>query len=111
MTTFVYLGKYTSKGAQGALKDTFVVRDQEMRKVFETLGGRLVTYGFTMGEFDFIIVAEVPDRKAALVPPLIASAAGTVSTRTMELMTPLEMDQIASLAQTSGFRVAGEASR
>jgi uncharacterized protein with GYD domain len=111
MTTFVYLGKYTSKGVLGALKDTFVVRDQEMRKVFATLGGRLLTYGFTTGEFDFIIVAEVPDRKAALVPPLLAGASGTVNTMTLELIAPSEMDEIAALAQTAGFRVAGEASQ
>lgn len=110
MPTFVYLGKYTSKGINGAITDTFVARDQEMRRVFESFGGRLLTYGFCMGEYDFIIVAEVPNRKAALVPPMIAGAAGTVNVISIELMSPSEMDEISKLAQSAGFKVAGEAS-
>lgn len=110
MPTFVYLGKYTSKGIHGAMKDTFVARDAEMKKVFESFGGRLLTYGFCMGKYDFIIVADVPNRKAALVPPMIAGAAGTVNVVSIELMSPSEMDEISKLAQSAGFKVAGEAS-
>lgn len=109
MLTFVYLGKYTARGIQGAMKDSFVAREDEMRKVFASLGGKLLTYGFCMGEYDFIIVAEVPNRKAALAPPMIAGAAATVTVVSIELMSPREMDEIAGLAQSAHFRVAGEA--
>jgi uncharacterized protein with GYD domain len=109
MPTFVYLGKYTAKGIAGAMNDTFAARNAEMEKVFAALGGRLLTYGFCMGQYDFIIVAEVPNRKAALIPPIIAGAAGTVSVVSIELMTPSEMDEMTALAQAVGFRVAGEA--
>lgn len=45
----------------------------------------------------------------ALAPPMIAGAAATVTVVSIELISPREMDEIAGLAQSAHFRVAGEA--
>jgi hypothetical protein len=43
----------------------------------------------------------------ALVPPLLASATGTVSVRTVKLVAPAQMDEIAAQTKAFAFRGAG----
>ena len=110
MTTFVYLGNYTPAGLEGAMRDGFEVRVSAVRELVEAHGGELVRMGFCMGDFDFIIVADIADRKAALLAPMIAGASGTVSVSTIELISASEMSEVANMAQVAQFKVAGTAS-
>jgi uncharacterized protein with GYD domain len=82
-------------------------REKETRALFEKLGATVHHYAFALGEFDFIIVAECADDTAALVPPMLASSTGTVNVRTVKLLSPGQMDEIAAQTRALTFRAAG----
>ena len=107
MPTFVYLGNYTASGLEGAMRYGFESRVTAVSDGLEAHGGKLLQMGFCLGEYDFVIVADVPDRKTALIAPMVAGAAGTVSVSTIELISAIEMSEVASMAKSSDFRVAG----
>lgn len=89
------------------MRDGFESRVTAVSDLLDSHGGELVRMGFCMGEYDFIIVADIPSRKAALVAPMVAGAAGTVSVTTIELLEANEMSEIASMAKNSQFKTAG----
>ena len=100
----------TTTGAPAMLRDgDRLVSVPEARKSYlEALGGRVLTYLFAVGpDFDFVIVAELPDLEAALVPPMLASATGTVDVRTTVLLTPAQLDAVTERARSLTFRAAG----
>lgn len=108
MGAFLYLGSYPAEGLQGVIADGGTRREADTRAVFEAVGGRVLVYQFAVGsDFDFVIVAEVPDLASALVPPLLASATGTVDVRTTVLVSPSEVDAITATARGIAFRAAG----
>lgn len=108
MGTYLYLGSYPAEGLRGVLAEGGSRREADTRAVFESLGGRVLVYQFAVGSaFDFVIVAEMPDVAAALVPPLLASASGTVDVRTTVLVSPAELDAITETARAASFRAAG----
>ena len=107
MSMVLYLGSYSAEGLTGVIAEGGTAREQETRALFESLGGRVLWYGFALGEADFVILAEMPDDQAAVVPPLLASATGTVRVRTVKLLTAGEMDDVAVQAREASFRAAG----
>lgn len=60
MHTYLYTGRYTADGVRGVIGEGGAAREAATRALFESLGGRIVTYGFVMGEWDFVILAEMP---------------------------------------------------
>jgi len=57
-------------------------------RVFEKLGGKLLCYYVTLGEFDWLLIAEFPNEKAASSGILVAMAGGSVcSVQTTVAMT------------------------
>lgn len=108
MPHYLYLGRYTGEGCAGIVAEGGSRREADTRRVFEQVGGRLETYLFAFGpDFDFVIVAEMPDTAAALVPPLLASATGTVIVRATPLLSPAELDAVAEKARGASFRGVG----
>jgi uncharacterized protein with GYD domain len=107
MGLYLYIGSYTREGRAGLISEGGTSREKETRGLFEKLGARVHHYAFAVGEFDFIILAECPDDTVALVPPLLASATGTVSVRTVKLVAPAQMDEIAAQTKAFAFRGAG----
>ena len=53
-------------------------RERPIASVFEKLGGKLLCYYVTLGEFDWLLIAEFPNEKAASSGMLIAMAGGSV---------------------------------
>ena len=114
MARYLYLGRYNGDGCRGVVAEGGSGRESETRELFSALGGRVETYQFAVGpDFDFVIIAEMPDTAAAIVPPLMASATGTVEVRTTLLLSPAEeeeagaVDVAAQQARGLSFRAAG----
>jgi uncharacterized protein with GYD domain len=107
MSMYLYIGSYSAEGRKGLMAEGGSSREAATRALFESMGGSVERYAFAMGSFDFVIIADMPDDRVALIPPLIANSTGTVSVTTTKLLTPLEMDAVTSLAQSFTFRKAG----
>lgn len=107
MHTYLYTGRYTADGVRGVIGEGGAAREAATRALFESLGGRIVTYGFVMGEWDFVILAEMPSDSAAVVPPMMARATGTVEVHVTRVYSSAEIDESSSLARGVSFRAAG----
>ncbi len=81
MPSFVVLGNYTEQGTQnmGDLADRLEAVKQQLRDV----DGRLIFYYLTLGQYDFVAVAEVPDAETVARIMLAISAQGNIRTATM----------------------------
>jgi uncharacterized protein with GYD domain len=78
MPIFISRGCYTAdavRGMMAAPED----REPSIAKVFEKLGGKLLCYYVTLGEFDWLLIGEFPDEMAASSAILVAMAGGSVS--------------------------------
>lgn len=109
MPRYLYLGTYTGEGVLGVMSEGGTRREAETRDLFERLGGRVETYLFAVGsDVDFVIIAEMPDAVAAIVPPMLAAAGGKVVVRTTPLLAPDQLDVAAQAARGVSFRAAGD---
>src|SRR4029450_9221765 len=104
MPIYVVLGNWTDQGTKdfgGAVE-----RANGFRALVEQAGGRVRELVWTMGEYDFVIVAEGPDDETAagLVVGvggggvLRVGAAGTVGSKTMRAFDADEMSDIIARA-------------
>ena len=78
MIRLITRGRFTqdyTRGLIAAPED----REPAVRKLIEAAGGKLVSFYFTTGESDFLLVAEADDAESLLAALMAAAAAGTIS--------------------------------
>jgi uncharacterized protein with GYD domain len=78
MAIFIMQGRFTNqyvKGGVAAPED----RHAAMSRLCEQVGGRLISLYYTLGQYDFALISEMPDARAAAVVPLVISAGGAVT--------------------------------
>jgi uncharacterized protein with GYD domain len=95
MAKYLYYGNYVGEGLKGLLKEGGSGRIAAMKEVAESVGGKLECCYFAFGEYDYFIIVDVPDNVSAASISLTANASGLVKSKTLVLMTPEEMDQVA----------------
>ena len=85
MNTYITLMKLTDQGAK-TLKDA-PKRIEEGIKGVEKAGGKMIGFYSTLGEYDYIAVAESPSDEAAAAFNLALCAQGYVRTMTLRAFT------------------------
>jgi uncharacterized protein with GYD domain len=103
-------GRYTTEalaGMMAAPED----RAKEAKRLIEAAGGKFIVSYFTLGPFDFLVVAEF-DKLSAATPTLIAAAAGG-SLASMQTTVGMSWDDARDAFGASGklaksFRSAGK---
>jgi uncharacterized protein with GYD domain len=93
MPKYLVQASYTAQGVKGLLKDGGVKRRRNLEQLMQGLGGRLEGFYFCFGETDAIAIVEAPDNVSAVAVSLAVNASGAVTTKTLPLITPEEMDQ------------------
>ena len=88
METYIILGKYSQKGI-AAIKDG-PGRVEAVRKAIEAAGGKMIAWYLTLGRYDFVLIAEAPNVKAAAAVLLATGAQGNVSSETLHALTEAE---------------------
>ena len=94
MPTYITLYKLTAqgikniKGAPG--------RYQEGVKNFEAIGGKVIGFYATMGEYDYVGIGEAPSDEIAMTFALALGALGNVRTTTLKAFTTEEFANIVS---------------
>jgi uncharacterized protein with GYD domain len=86
--TYIILGKYTAQGIAKIKEGS--LRVEAARKAMEAAGGKMVAWYLTMGRYDFVVIAESPNVKAAAGVLLAIGAQGNVSTETLHALTEAE---------------------
>jgi uncharacterized protein with GYD domain len=105
MAKYMITASYSADGLKGLYKDKASGRREAVRQALESVGGKLESAYYALGEYDVVIIADLPDNVAASALSLAASATGLVRTRTTALLTVEETDK--ALATTVKFRGAG----
>jgi uncharacterized protein with GYD domain len=106
---FITQGRYTREAMAGMMADP-EDRGEAVRKLAAEAGGRLISYYFIFGEYDFLLIAEAPDEHKWAQALLVAAATGGVTDlKTTVALTTSEAKQAFAAAKESAdkFRAAG----
>ena len=92
MPAYVVLSKFSDQGIR-AVKDT-VKRAQATREQIEAAGGNVIGIWWLLGEFDSMLIAEMPDAETAVQLLLATGMQGNIRTQTLQAFSEDEMERI-----------------
>jgi uncharacterized protein with GYD domain len=92
MPIYIQLGSYTQKGIEN-IKDS-PKRLEDAKKLAKSLGGEIKEFYYTMGQYDFVAIIEVPNDKEMTKGILTIAMGGNVRTETLKASTVGEMKEI-----------------
>jgi uncharacterized protein with GYD domain len=108
MAYYLYQATYTADALKALLKQPGN-RSEVVRKAVEELGGKLEGAWFSFGEFDVVLIAQMPDNVTVAAFALAVAAAGTVhGGKTTPLMTLDEGLAAMKKAGASTYRAPGK---
>ena len=103
MAKFMITGTYTADGLKGLYRDKASGRVTAVQQALEAAGGRLECAYYALGEFDVVVIADLPDTVVASAVSLAVSATGLIRTRTTALLSVDETDK----ALATGIKYRG----
>jgi len=77
MPVFVTQGRFTREYVRSGLAKP-EDRHEAIAKLCEQAGGRLISLHFTLGQYDFLVLSDMPDARAAASISLAASGGGGI---------------------------------
>jgi uncharacterized protein with GYD domain len=83
MIRLVTRGRFTQDYAK-ALVAAPEDREPAVRKLIEGAGGKLLSFYFTTGDTDFMVISEANEAESIIAAMLAAEASGTISNLTMQ---------------------------
>jgi uncharacterized protein with GYD domain len=105
MAKFMFIASYKPEGVKGLIKEGASSRRDAIRKLSESLGGKLEAFYYGYGENDIYSIVDVPDATAAIAVSLAVNASGAVKLTTVPLLTPEEVD--IACKKTVAYRAPG----
>ena len=100
MPKYLVTVSYTAEGIKGVLKDGGSKRKQVAEAAIKSVGGRIEAFYFAFGEHDAYLIVDAPDNVAVASVSMAIGASGAVTTKTVVLLTPEEVDQAAKKQAT-----------
>jgi len=86
----VLLGCYAPHAVKGIISGSD--REAAVQKLLDKVGGTLVSVMFTRGEFDVLVLADVPDEATAIGLTMAVQASGAVSR--VSVLSELDMEPV-----------------
>jgi uncharacterized protein with GYD domain len=77
MPTYLAQGRFTRDAVKGMMERP-ENRTEAVGRLFESLGGKLVSWHLTSGEYDWLIIAEAPSHDVVVQAAIAASGGGGV---------------------------------
>lgn len=106
MPKFLFHGSYAPEGLKGLLREGGSGRIEAAKETLESVGGKLESFYFALGDNDFYIIVDLPDNKTALAVTSVGNITGTFTIKAIPLLTPEEVDEAARMS--IDFRPPGE---
>ena len=106
MGKYLYQVKYTTEGMKGVLAEGGSKRVEEVSRVAQAMGGSLESLHFSYGEYDAILIIDLPSKVNVAASLLMVEATGTATAKVTELMTANEMDEASK--KVLPYRAAGQ---
>lgn len=92
MPAYVILNKFTQQGARN-VKET-VTRARAARQAIQAAGGKVIGIWWTQGQYDSVLITEVPDEETGMQMLLSVAMQGNISTETLRAYSEEEMERI-----------------
>src|SRR6266536_5028966 len=105
MPKYLIQASYTAEGLQGLIKDKASGRRAAVSRALEAIGGKTESIYYTFGDYDVILIADIPDNVSAAAMSIRVSGSGLVRTKTTPLLTVEETDR--ALEKTIAYRPPG----
>lgn len=93
MAKYLCKVSYSVEGAQGLIKDGGTARRTAVDQLLQSIGGKVESFYFAMGDDDAYLICEIPDETAAAALSIRVAAIGGARVRTVQLLTPAQIDQ------------------
>jgi uncharacterized protein with GYD domain len=77
---FITQGRFTREYIKGGLAKP-ENRHAAISRLCEQMGGKLVSLYFTLGQYDFIVISDMPDAKAVSMLAFVAAGGGGIKAR------------------------------
>jgi uncharacterized protein with GYD domain len=95
MPKYVISASYTHEGVEGVRTKGGSSRRDAVAETAKSMGGELEAFYFAFGDYDALVLVDLPDNEAAAAVALSVDAAGGATTKTTVLLTPEEVDDAA----------------
>ena len=107
MPTFMVQASYTNT-AWGKLVQRPENRMEALKPMMDRLGGRILSWYYTFGDYDVVVMFEVANNvTAAAIAMAIAGSGAVKAFKTTVLLSPDEGFDAMLLAQGAGYRQPG----
>jgi uncharacterized protein with GYD domain len=93
MAKFLLKASYDADGVKGVLKDGGTGRRAVVEKMTEAMGGKVEAFYFAFGDDDAYVIVDLPDNTSAAAISLTVNASGPARVKTVQLLTPEEIDE------------------
>jgi uncharacterized protein with GYD domain len=98
MSKYLLEVKYLSDGVKGVMKDGGSKRRAAAEKAVKSVGGTLEAFYFAFGAADAYVISDIPDNATAASLAMTLNASGMLTTRTVVLLSPEEIDTACGLS-------------
>lgn len=106
MPTYMIQGAYGIEGL-AAIVNKPQNRIQAVKPAIEKLGGKLINAYFSFGDYDFVLIVEMPDNISAVGISMAFGAGGAVkSIKTTPLLSATETMEAMKKASGAGYKPA-----
>jgi uncharacterized protein with GYD domain len=95
MPKYLTRASLTPEGVKGTLKEGGTARRAAIERLDESLGIKLEAFYYAFGEDDVYAIIDAPDNVTVAASAMAVNAAGTSHVKTVVLVTPEEMDEVA----------------
>ena len=92
MPTYIMLMKLTDQGRKD-IKNA-PQRVEQAAKTAEAMGGKMLDFYATMGEYDYVVIGECPSNEVMMTFLLGLGSLGSVSTTTLKAFTKEEFAEL-----------------
>jgi uncharacterized protein with GYD domain len=104
MAFYLIQAAFTSSGADHVVQRP-QHREEVLRKTCKALGGKLHQFFYSFGQYDVLLIAELPDNKAAAALSLSIEAGGAARmVHTTALLTTAEGMEAMKIAQSDKYK-------
>lgn len=92
MPKYMFEVSYSSQGVEGVKSKGGSSRREAVAEMAENLGGKLESFYFAFGDQDAYVIVDLPDNETAAAVVLAVNSAGGAALKTVQLLTPEEID-------------------
>jgi uncharacterized protein with GYD domain len=105
MPKYLFQGSYTPEGLKGLMEEGGSKRIEAAKQSLRSVGGKLESFYFAFGDYDFYIIVELPDNVSATAVTMAGNLSATFNIKTTVLLTPAEIDK--AVKKSVDFRPPG----